>query len=82
VNNVFKLITGQLAEGSKTTAASIRPGSVAEQFAEQIERSNQMKSHVTDELEAINQDARRQEPSAPDASRNDKRTPETGLIHD
>jgi len=80
VNNVFKLITSQLGDSSRN--ASLRPGSVAEQFAEQIERSNEMKNQVTDELEAIRQDALRQETTTAKAPRSDGKKQETGLIHD
>ncbi|WP_027858916.1 hypothetical protein [Marinobacterium jannaschii] len=78
VNNVFKLITGQLAEDNRRNPEAIKPGTVAHQFAEQIERSNEMKTHVTDELEAISQDARHTKPTR--TAR--KHTEKTGLIHD
>lgn len=57
LNNVFKLITRQLENAPEQKAPTIMPGTVAHQFAEQIERSNEMKTHVNHELESIRKQA-------------------------
>lgn len=54
VNSVFKLINQQLsAKGNKEMPASLKPGSMAYEFAHQISRSNEMKHQVESELDKI-----------------------------
>jgi len=54
VNSVFKLINQQLsAKDNQKIPASLKPGSMAHEFARQISRSNEMKHQVESELDKI-----------------------------
>ncbi|MEH6578013.1 MAG: hypothetical protein V7731_13140 [Amphritea sp.] len=54
VNNVFRLIHTQLSSDKKNVSAQqLKPGTIAHQFALQIEQSNNMKNQVSHELEAM-----------------------------
>ncbi|MEH6651234.1 MAG: hypothetical protein V7707_14500 [Motiliproteus sp.] len=54
VNNVFKLINRQLSPDSEPSPSlQLKPGTMAYQFAEQIDQSNRIKAELGDELKAM-----------------------------